>query len=219
MPNKSPQRKSDANRLKSAIKRWQAERKQSSLPALLSDLGAMVGGISQSAVTQYASGAIPLNARALELFASALGVAPDSISPNVAAAILASSNSRQKLRGIHVPGMVYDWREVQSVLMESGGDSLPDIFSAEIQASFFGGLVNAGDVVVLSRIDPPRPGDGAIIKHPDGTIEPCIYRPGRKGDYYAQAPDGSLLHSASDCVEFLFTVIGMPTLRWSRLMR
>jgi transcriptional regulator with XRE-family HTH domain len=211
--------KLDAKRLKARIKSWQAARKALGLPFSYAHLGAMVGGISQSAVSQYTNGDIPLNARALELFASALGVAPESISTTVAVRILARSNARQNLRGTPAPGMVYDWREMQQIIDEAGSDKLPDIFSVELHTGLFSGLVSAGDTVVLSRIDAPRPGDGAIVRHQDGRIEACIYRPGRRGDYYAQVPDGSILHSVSDCVDFLFTVVGMPTLRWSRLVR
>jgi transcriptional regulator with XRE-family HTH domain len=211
--------KADARRLKTCIKDWQAARKASGLPSSYGHLGAMVGGISQPAVSQYVNGDMPLNARALELFASALGVAPESISPTVAVNILPHSNSRHNLRGTPSPGMVYEWREVQQILDNAGSDKLPDIFSVELQADLFSGLVAAGDAVVLSRLDAPRPGDGAVVRHLDGRIEPCIYRPGRRGDYYAQVSDGSLLHSVADSVEYLFTVIGMPTMRWSRLVR
>jgi hypothetical protein len=210
--------KEDAYRLKAVIKRWQAARKAASLPHRLSDLGIMAGGISQPAVTQYANGTIPMNARALELFASALGVAPESISPALATFIPAFSNSRQKLRGIPAPGMVYDWREVQAIMEKHDGDSLPDIFSVDIPVGFFGGVISPGDVAVLSRLDPPRAGDGAIVRRMGGIMEPCIYRPGRKSDYYAQTSDGSLMHSVGDDLEYLFTVIGMPTMRWSRLV-
>jgi transcriptional regulator with XRE-family HTH domain len=219
MTNKTSDQKSDARRLKAAIVNWQAARKTSGLPSSYAHLGAMVGGISQSAVSQYANGDIPLNARSLELFSSALGVAPESISSTVATRIVANSNARLNLRGMPAPGMVYDWREIQYILETSGTDKLPDMFSVELITDLFHGLVSAGDAIVLSRIDKPRPGDGAIIRHKDGRIEPCIYRPGRHGDYYAQVPDGTLLHSRSDDVEYLFTVVGMPTLRWSRLVR
>jgi transcriptional regulator with XRE-family HTH domain len=209
----------DAVRLRSAIKLWRATRKLQGLPYSQADLGVMVGGIRQSAVSQYAKGTIALSPRSLEAFASALGVAPESISPTLARQITAARNSRHHLSGIPAPGMVYAWQEVADLLSQRRLESLPDIFSVEMPSQFFGGVVAAGDIVVLSRIDAPKAGDGAIIQHENGQVEPCIFRPGRGGGYFAIGADGAVLAKGPDKIDHLFTVIGMPAFRWSRIQR
>jgi DNA-binding transcriptional regulator YdaS (Cro superfamily) len=209
----------DAIRLKAAIKVWQAQRRAQGLPSLLADLGVMVGGISQSAVSQYANGTIALNVRAVDAFSSALGVAPEAISPGLAPAVYDQLRAGHRLSGTSSPGMVYQWYEIVNILSLNNQDFLADIFSVELPNGFFGGIVVAGDIAVLSRRAAPVAGDGAVIKHHNGAIEPCVYRPDRAGGFYAQTSDGALLHSKTDKIELLFSVIGMPTLRWSRLRR
>lgn len=216
---KPPTLSLDAKRLKAEIKSWQAQRKAAGLPHLLADLGVMLGGISQSAVSQYANGKISLNVRAVQNFSSALGVTPESISPSLASAVYARFRDGYRLSGTPAPGMVYEWAEMVDVLSQNSIDYLPDIFSVELPSGFFGGLVAEGDIAVVSRRDLPTPGDGVVITHKHGALEVAIYRPDRVGDFYAQMPDGSLLHSARDGVNLMFSIIGMPNMRWSRLRR
>jgi transcriptional regulator with XRE-family HTH domain len=72
----------DARRLKEAFRRWCAQRRAGGEGASQRHAAGLMG-FGQSAMSQYLSGRIPLNAQALAKFAELLGVAPESISPHI----------------------------------------------------------------------------------------------------------------------------------------
>lgn len=218
MPNIERSRAEDAKRLRQLIKRWQAARKAAGLPHRLSDLGVMVGGISQSAVSQYQSNLIPLNMAAVRLFASALGVTPIEISPRIAREAL-NFSAANTLKSTPVAGMVYDWSEMASLLGNFGKEYLPDVFSVELPSEMMGGVFRAGDIAVLSKTQRPCPGDGAIIRLGSRLDVATCWRGKQPGAVFAQLADGTMLDFERDAVELLFLIVGMPTLRWSRLAR
>lgn len=208
----------DAKRLKELIRGWKAQRAAKGLPSTLADLGALVGGITQSAVSQYANGSMALNPRALLMFSGAFGVSPAEISPSITAQMVSSFGPKGQLSGTSAVGMVYAWPEVVETLTSAGAEYLPDLFSAEIDRPMLGGLLRSGDIAILSKLHPPRTGDGIIVRH-EGEICPAIYWPGPSSQFYAQLGDGSILDHARDNIHRLFSIVGMPTLTISRLIR
>jgi hypothetical protein len=205
----------DATRLKTAIKQWQAARKAVGLPGALSDLGIMVGGITQPMVSMYANGKTALNARALELFSSALGVNASSISPGLAARL----GGGRKLHGFASPGMVYAWPEFVSAL-RAGQDSLPDVCSVESPDTHLNGFVRPGDVLIVSRLSvgKAKAGDGVIIRY-GKSIMVATYYPHLVDGWFAKTSAGEVLYSVDDDIDVRYLVEGMPTVRWSRMAR
>jgi hypothetical protein len=220
MPSSEEQRyrEADSKRLNMLIKRWQAARKLAGLPSTLRDLGVMVGGISQSAVTQYATNKIPLNESAVRLFASALGVTPIQISPTIAGRML--ETAVKPLLGLAAPGMVYAWHEAVQLISVSGHDILPAVFSIEVPGPMLGGFLRRGDIVVVSRTQAPGPGDGVMLSRAaDGggrQLDPAIYWPGPSGASCYQIGQTIIDGARAD---LLGSVVGMPNLRWARLSR
>lgn len=211
-PILTPEQIKDAGRLKGEIKRWKERRKAMGLPHLQEHLAVMVGGITGSAVSQYANAKIPLNERALGLFSSALEVPPDQISPQLAA----RSKAAMALKGFHSPGMVYGWHELVRAIA-AGEDALPDVCSVESPVAHLGGIVQPGDVLIVTRrvIAQVKPNDGVIIKH-GNDVHLAAYMPHKGGgEWWARLSDGAALHSG-DGLEIAYVVGGMPTVNWSR---
>jgi SOS-response transcriptional repressor LexA len=212
-------RDADAKRLSVMIKRWQAVRKLSGLPSTLRDLGVMVGGISQSAVTQYATNKIPLNEAAVRLFASALGVTPEQISPSISERML-ETVAKPLLGMAAAPGMVYTWHEAAQLISVSGHNILPAVFSLEIHGSMMGGFLRRGDIVVVSRSQSPSPGDGVMITRAADEggrqLDAAVYWPGPAGASRYQL--GHVIIDG-DQADLLGAVVGMPNLRWTRLSK
>src|SRR5262245_38280941 len=77
----TPMQLSDAARLKSLYERWKERRRTNGEPSSQETVAAMLGINSQSTVSQYVNGKIPLNPKALVKFAELLEVPPEDISP------------------------------------------------------------------------------------------------------------------------------------------
>lgn len=86
MPAKplTPEQKEDAERLRSAFKTWQRQRRDFKKEASQEYVADQIG-FGQSALSQYLTGKIPLNGPVLAKLAELLGVKPEEISPSVAA--------------------------------------------------------------------------------------------------------------------------------------
>ncbi|RZI81091.1 MAG: XRE family transcriptional regulator [Rubrivivax sp.] len=86
MPAKplSPEQKQDAARLKTAFETFQTTLRERGDPFSQESL-AEVFQLSQSTMSQYINGSIPLNADALRKFAQVMNVDPLSISPSISA--------------------------------------------------------------------------------------------------------------------------------------
>lgn len=83
---RTPEQRADTARLKAAFTEWQEARKADGLPWTQDEIAAEFFTFEQSALSQYLTGAIPLNATALLQFCRALRVKPESISPEIVAA-------------------------------------------------------------------------------------------------------------------------------------
>lgn len=206
------EQKKDAERLKFAIAAWKSRRKQSGLPCRLEDLGAMVGGITQGMVSFYQNGKVPLNKRALVMFSSALGVSQESISPRIAAAPIAS------LKGLSAAGMVYDWGEFTQAHRDHP-DALPAVFSVLASDSHFHGRIGAGEVLVLcsTKTQQIKPNDGIVITSRDNQLRLAVYKPNADGTFFARLSNGNMMHSDVDGAQIVYMVVGMPSLRWSKI--
>jgi hypothetical protein len=79
----TPEQARDAQRLKTAFKAWQQQRKALGLP-YSQDVITDGLGFGQSALSQYLNGHIPLNGDALHKICSLIGVNPGAISPRIA---------------------------------------------------------------------------------------------------------------------------------------
>jgi SOS-response transcriptional repressor LexA len=80
--------KADAERLKRLFSRWQAERRKDGLPTSQEVVGGMLD-LTQSGLSQYLNGRIPLNVAIVVKLASLLGCQPEEISPAIAEEIRA----------------------------------------------------------------------------------------------------------------------------------
>lgn len=80
----SPAQKADAARLSAFYEEWKASRKSQGLPASQEVAASLLGFSTQSAVSQYVRGNIPLNVRALIKFAELFNRQPAEISPDLA---------------------------------------------------------------------------------------------------------------------------------------
>jgi len=80
----SPAQKADAARLNAFYEEWKSSRKSQGLPASQEVAASLLGFSTQSAVSQYVRGNIPLNVRALIKFAELFGRQPAEISPDLA---------------------------------------------------------------------------------------------------------------------------------------
>lgn len=205
----------DASRLKEAIRKWKLLRKRNGLPHTLRDLGLLAGGMSQSAVSQYANGDITLNASAAWLFANALGVPVADISPANAAEIY-RNKGLIRIHTTSAPGMVYGWSEFIDIATSFGIDGLPATFSIDLDGAENGSFISSGEVITVSKSVKPSKGDVVLVRH-DGGIYPAIYHPHVDGCFWAAVPNGLVFHSHADQIELLFAVVGMPTLRLRRV--
>lgn len=212
-----PNRKADAARLEAAITEWKMARRAAGLPSTVRALGEMCGGLSQSAVSQYSRGIIPLNIHALSLFSNALNVYPEDISPGLARSLYAFRAS-EFMANMSASGMIYTLGEFIEVVNTFGEECLPDVFSLEIDQDCELSLIHRGEVVTVSRKEMPRSGDVVMAKLADGTLGFHIYRSGRQKDFYCVDEAGTMLHSRRDGVQVLFSVVGMPTLRLSTML-
>lgn len=80
----SPAQKADAARLSSLYDEWKASRKAQGLPASQEVAASLLGFSTQSAVSQYVRGSIPLNVRALIKFSELFECPASDISPELA---------------------------------------------------------------------------------------------------------------------------------------
>jgi phage repressor protein C with HTH and peptisase S24 domain len=83
----TPAQLADAARLRSLYEEWKDRRRANKEPASQEAVAAVLGFNSQSSVSQYVNGKIPLNINALVKFAGLLEVSPEAISPDLAAEI------------------------------------------------------------------------------------------------------------------------------------
>lgn len=79
----SPEQKEDAKRLFNLYEKWKSAQRQAGERASQEIVAAAVGFASQSAVSQYMKGGIPLNQDAVVKFAKFFGVSPAEISPAI----------------------------------------------------------------------------------------------------------------------------------------
>lgn len=80
----TPAQLADASRLKSLYEQWKDKRRAMRESASQETVAALLGFSSQSSVSQYVNGKIPLNINALVKFAGLLGCAPEDISMDLA---------------------------------------------------------------------------------------------------------------------------------------
>lgn len=80
----TPSQLDDASRLKSLYEKWKEQRRSSKLPASQEVVAALLGFSSQSSVSQYVNGKIPLNINAALRFADLFGCHISEISPDLA---------------------------------------------------------------------------------------------------------------------------------------
>lgn len=80
----TPAQLADAARLRSLFQKWKGERRDRGESASQEVVAGLLGFSSQSSVSQYLNGKIPLNVNALLKFAELLGVPPERISPDLA---------------------------------------------------------------------------------------------------------------------------------------
>jgi len=101
MPAKklSPSQLAEAAALKIRFKAWQAEQRAKGLPASQDAVSEQLG-FGQSALNQYLSGGIPLNAVTVGKFSKLLGVPQREISPIVVAEAEAKIRELQVAAGI-----------------------------------------------------------------------------------------------------------------------
>lgn len=93
MPAKDldPEQKADAARLKAAWEAWKADQRASGAPFSQEHIAHELGFKTQSAVSQYIGGGIPLNPDALKKFCELFGVTPVSVSPGIVAQMQAQA--------------------------------------------------------------------------------------------------------------------------------
>ncbi|WP_454676649.1 LexA family transcriptional regulator [Achromobacter marplatensis] len=84
----TPAQLADAARLKLAYDHWKSDRRARGESGSQEVLAALLGFSTQSSVSQYINGRIPLNVNALVKFAAALQCQPEEISPDLAKEIL-----------------------------------------------------------------------------------------------------------------------------------
>lgn len=84
----TPDQKADADRLKKLFSRWQAERRARGESASQEHIGELLG-LTQSGLSQYLNGRIPLNVAIVAKLASLMGRQPEEISAAVAEEIRA----------------------------------------------------------------------------------------------------------------------------------
>lgn len=80
----TPAQLADASRLKALYEEWKARRRAARESASQETVAALLGFNSQSSVSQYVNGKIPLNINALVKFAALFGCAPEDISMDLA---------------------------------------------------------------------------------------------------------------------------------------
>ncbi|OZI61573.1 XRE family transcriptional regulator [Bordetella genomosp. 11] len=80
----TPAQLADAARLRQLYEQWKQDRRAAGEAASQEAVAALLGFNSQSSVSQYVNGRIPLNVSALLKFADLLSVKPDDISPDLA---------------------------------------------------------------------------------------------------------------------------------------
>lgn len=80
----SPEQKEDARRLFRLYEKWKSDQRRAGARASQEIVAAALGFASQSAVSQYMKGGIPLNQEAVAKFARFFGVPPLEISPTIA---------------------------------------------------------------------------------------------------------------------------------------
>ncbi|CAB3729078.1 HTH-type transcriptional regulator PrtR [Achromobacter piechaudii] len=80
----TPAQLADAARLKSLFLEWKEDRRARGEPASQETVAALLGFNTQSSVSQYLNGRIPLNVNALVKFAALLGKQPEDISIDLA---------------------------------------------------------------------------------------------------------------------------------------
>lgn len=85
----SPEQKEDARRLFRLYEKWKSDQRQAGARASQEMVAAALGFASQSAVSQYMKGGIPLNQDAVAKFAKFFGVSPAEISPTISAQMTA----------------------------------------------------------------------------------------------------------------------------------
>jgi phage repressor protein C with HTH and peptisase S24 domain len=83
----TPSQLADAARLRALYEQWKQDRRTAGEPASQEVVAGLLGFNSQSSVSQYVNGRIPLNVSALLKFAELLSVKPDAISPELAGEI------------------------------------------------------------------------------------------------------------------------------------
>lgn len=81
----SPEQKEDARRLFRLYEKWKSDQRQAGARASQEMVAAALGFASQSAVSQYMKGGIPLNQDAVAKFAKFFSVSPTEISPTISA--------------------------------------------------------------------------------------------------------------------------------------
>lgn len=86
MPAKplTPEQMADAKRLQAAFKAFQVRRRSDGEKSTQEELAELFG-FGQSALSQYLTGKIPLNAEALLAFCGVMGLKPADISPSITA--------------------------------------------------------------------------------------------------------------------------------------
>lgn len=80
----TPEQLADAARLKALYKEWKSSRRAAGESASQEIVAALLGFSSQSSVSQYVNGKIPLNVNALVKFSQLFSCAPEAISPELA---------------------------------------------------------------------------------------------------------------------------------------
>ncbi len=85
----SPEQKEDARRLFRLYEKWKSDQRQAGARASQEMVAAALGFASQSAVSQYIKGGIPLNQDAVAKFAKFFGVSPAEISPTISSQMAA----------------------------------------------------------------------------------------------------------------------------------
>jgi transcriptional regulator with XRE-family HTH domain len=107
MPAKklSPDQIAEAFALKARFKVWQAEQREKGLPASQDAVSEQLG-FGQSALNQYLSGGIPLNAVTVGKFSKLLGVPQREISPIVVAEAEAKIRELQAAAGIDPEALI-----------------------------------------------------------------------------------------------------------------
>lgn len=225
----------DADRLRVAYQAWKSRRSKLGLPSSQGALGDAAGDYSQSTVSQYMTGQIVLNARALADFAIAMEIDPSTISPRLttelrrmAQAVNISvtdnsepANSRfDPENARYQPGLVYAWDEIVRIYQGGAADSIPDVFSVEMHDDSMAGRAGRGDIVTISKADirPAVAGDGVLLKTSSGAYMLRSYKPKGDGTFRADPFNNDYLplESDRDGLTVLGVLVGVPSCRWSR---